>query len=33
MLEPIYKIFSHVVGKDKVDLEPFLAQLGVFLKS
>lgn len=32
VLEPIYKIFSHVVGKDKPQLEPFLAQIGVYLK-
>lgn len=32
ILEPIYKIFSHTVGKDKVELENFLLRnLGIFL--
>lgn len=33
ILEPIYKIFSHVVGKDKPELEPFLNQIGVILRN
>lgn len=33
ILEPIYKIFSHTVGKDKPDLEPFLASLGIYLNA
>lgn len=34
ILEPIYKIFSHTVGKDKVDLENFLLRnLGISLTS
>jgi len=33
ILEPIYKIFSHAVSKEKEELSSFLAKLGVLIKS
>jgi len=33
ILEPIYKIFSHVVSKEKEKLKPVLNKLGVYLKN
>ncbi|EAR95586.1 elongation factor G domain protein (macronuclear) [Tetrahymena thermophila SB210] len=33
ILEPIYKIFSHVVSKEKDQLKPVLGKLGVYLKN
>jgi U5 small nuclear ribonucleoprotein component len=32
ILEPFYKICAHVVSKEKDQLEPFLATIGVYLK-
>jgi len=32
ILNPIYKIFSHVVSKEMEDLEPILEQLGIYIK-
>ena len=32
ILEPIYKIFSHTVSKDRNELKPILNQLGVYLR-
>lgn len=32
ILEPIYKIFAHTIGKDQEDLQPFLSRnLGIVL--
>ena len=33
ILEPIYKIFSHVVSKEKDELKPVLGKLGIYLKN
>ena len=33
ILEPIYKIFSHVVSKEREKLKPVLNKLGVYLKN
>ncbi|EGR33958.1 hypothetical protein IMG5_029560 [Ichthyophthirius multifiliis] len=33
ILEPIYKIVSHVVSKEKDGLKPILSKLGIFLKN
>lgn len=33
ILDPVYKIFSHVVAKEKDELRPFLSKLGIYLKS
>lgn len=33
ILEPIYKVFSHVVSKEKDELKPVLGKLGIFLKN
>jgi U5 small nuclear ribonucleoprotein component len=31
ILEPLYKIYSHVVGEEREGLEPLMKQLGIFL--
>lgn len=33
ILDPVYKIFAHVVAKEKDELRPFLSKLGIYLKS
>ena len=33
ILEPIYKIVSHVVSKEKIELKPILSKLGVYLNN
>ena len=33
VLEPLWKIFAHVVAEERPTLEPFLQELGVFLKA